>query len=239
MIRIAICDDSAADLKALREKTIKYMKGRVGTERVSVVCYAVSRQLWYDVQGEEIADIYILDVDMPGVDGFALAEIIHSHNPAAIILFLTAHMELAAKGYLVQAFRYIHKLNVDAELTEALDAALKQWAHAKKASVALRHYGEYCRVLHSEIKYVKRVGRQLEIGTTSFDTVRDNRGVKAFFTLLNDSRFVFIDRSCFVNIDYIQQIIGWEVVLTTGERLAVSRRMLQNLKAVIAEEWKL
>lgn len=55
--------------------------------------------------------------------------------------------------------------------------------------------------------------------------------------MLSDNRFLFVDRSCFVNIDYISQIKGYSLKLTDGQILPISRRSLQNVKQTLLEQW--
>ena len=89
------------------------------------------------------------------------------------------------------------------------------------------------------LKYIRRGGRQLSIETLASASIFDNRGVKEFLEALNDSRFVLIDRGCILNVDFAKQITGTEVILTTNERLAISRRMLKNLKLALIREWNI
>lgn len=71
-------------------------------------------------------DIYFLDIDMPGISGFDLAEKIHNRYPEALIVFLTTHEELSMEGYQYQAFRFISKLRLDSMLPRVLKA-LKEY----------------------------------------------------------------------------------------------------------------
>ena len=77
------------------------------------------------------------------------------------------------------------------------------------------------------------------VATLASASIFDNRGVKEFLEALNDSRFVLIDRGCILNVDFAKQITGTEVILTTNERLAISRRMLKNLKLALIREWNI
>lgn len=232
MIRIAVCDDNQTTLNEISKKITSY------SEEFSVYTYSSSKQLLFQIEERDPADVFILDVDMPEADGFFLAEHLLKYHPSAILIFLTAHPEFATRGYHYQALRYIHKLRMDEELFEALDAAAARLRSTQKSYLSLKHHGTYHRISYDDILYVLRVSRLLEIHTVS-ETVTDGRGIKELFGLLDDHRFVFIDRSCFVNTDYIRQISGSYVTLLNQEQLPVSRRMLANLKSYIAKEWNL
>lgn len=86
------------------------------------------------------------------------------------------------------------------------------------------------RIPYSNIKYIRRGGRQLSIETLASVSIFDNRGVKEFLEALNDSRFVLIDRGCILNVDFAKQITGTEVILTTNERLAISPSHAQKFE---------
>lgn len=64
-------------------------------------------------------DLYIVDIELPDVNGFDLIETIHKSNPQAHIIVNTIHEELSF-------FRKIEKYNVDAVVCKSLDTdALK------------------------------------------------------------------------------------------------------------------
>lgn len=140
---------------------------------------------------------------------------------------------------IVKNYFVIYKLNIDEELYEALDSGFLELRHIEERSITVTHYNEYYRIPYSNIKYIRRGGRQLSIETLASVSIFDNRGVKEFLEALNDSRFVLIDRGCILNVDFAKQITGTEVILTTNERLAISRRMLKNLKLALIREWNI
>ena len=197
MIRIALCDDNKEELNQIRDNIEQYKKTKNISEEIFVSCYSVSSQIWYELQDRDIADIFILDVSMPEVNGFEIAEKIRTFLPKAVILFLTAHSEYADKGYKVNALRYINKLNIARDLPEALDAAISKSQHAKNSYIYIKHAGNCWYVAYDDIKYVRRVIRQLEVCTET-ENIKSNEGLHEFYQRLNDPRFAFIERSCFV-----------------------------------------
>ena len=59
-----------------------------------------------------------------------------------------------------------------------------------------------------------------------------------YYSVIDDKRFIYIDRSTFVNIDFIRELKGNEIILRTGESLAISRPMLANVKETIVRMWR-
>ena len=235
MITVYCCDDNALDLKLLSEALSIYKKDK--RTDLTVRQFTNPQALLYEVEDAKIPEIFILDIEMPEMDGFQLAEKLRAHTSTAIILFLTSHDEFAAKGYKSKALRYINKLHLEKELYEAMDAALEELSVADEKTVQLHHYGDHWRMPYSEIVCVERIGRQLVITAASGEQITDPRGISDFFSDLHDARFLFIDRGCFVNLNYISRLSGFQLTLKTGKILTVSRRNLQNVKQTILEQW--
>lgn len=237
MIHIAMCDDSQYDIDLVCSELDKYSKKKHIEFKVSQ--FSKAESLLYEVEDGKIADIFILDVSMPGMDGFHLAENIRKYTETSVILFLTSHEDQAANGYKAKALRYIIKLHLKRDIEEALDSAIRELSFSDKSTVTLHRYGDYWRIPFKDIISVSRISRQLVIVTAANGELTDNRGITEFYTTLNDKRFLFIDRSCFVNIDYISKISGYDLTLKDGQVLPISRRSLQSVKQTLLEQWGL
>lgn len=237
MINVAVCDDNEYDIRQIQNELEKYSaKKRIS---FTVNTYSKPEALIYELEDGKIADIFILDVSMPRKDGFELADEIRKYTSTSVILFLTSHEDMATRGYKSKALRYIIKMHLTRDIEEALDCAVAEISDANENTIMLHKYSDYWRVPYNEIIAVNRISRQLIITTNSYGELTDNRGITEFFEALNDSRFLFIDRSCFVNIDYISQISGYNLKLTNGQVLPISRRSLQNVKQSIMKQWSI
>lgn len=239
MAIIAVCDDNQAERELIRDEIEKF--NTLGkTERLTIREFSSSKNLWFEASDANIADIFLLDVDMPEMDGLELAQKIRENQPKVIIIFLTSHFEYASKGYHLEAFRYIHKLNMEKELAEALESAAMKLNDASYSFLPLKHGDDYIRVPFTDIRYVQRVDRQLEIHTKNNGIILNNQGIQELFAKLDSDRFIFVDRGCFVNIDYIIRIVDGNVWISpTEEKLPISRRLRASVKSAIARGWKL
>lgn len=237
MIHINICDDSTKDIEVLKNELEKYeLKKHISFD---VAAFLKPELLSYELQDNRLADIYILDVSMPGVNGFELADEIRKYTENAVIIFLTSMESQAVKGYKSRALRYILKVNIERELEEALDCAVAQIEKPDDKIITLHRYNEYWRVSYRDIICVSRLSRQLVITTASYGELTDNRGITEFYNTLDDNRFLFIDRGCFVNVDYISMLSGSVLKMKNGKALQISRRCLQGVKRFLLEHWSL
>ena len=77
--------------------------------------------------GVHDADVIVLDVKMPGMDGIQTLQEIKKVKPALEVIMLTGHasLEAAGKGMALGAFDYIMKpFNIDELLYKVQDACL-------------------------------------------------------------------------------------------------------------------
>lgn len=237
MIRIYICDDSRDDIDRLKNEIEKYeMEKRTQLE---IKHFLRPEHLIYELQENNPADIFILDVSMPEKNGFELAREIRLLNEKALIIFLTSLENRATEGYKAKAHRYIVKMNLERDLPEALDSAVEEISKNDDKVIVLHKYNDYWRIYHSDIICVVRQARRLVVTTATHGELTDSRGITEFYNLLDDDRFLFIDRGCFVNVDYITGLTDSDIKMKNGEVLAVSRRCLQKVRQVLLDRWGL
>ena len=77
----------------------------------------------------------------------------------------------------------------------------------------------------------------MQIITSNQGVIKDNRGIKELFDILNDPRFIFVDRSYFVNLDYAKELCGNSIIMLNGEALPISRPMMPKVKEAILSLW--
>ena len=238
MIRIALCDDNKEDMLQLHQKIVEWYRENSKNQSVSITEYSDSVYLSSVIDAGDSYDVFFLDVEMPKVDGFQLADKIRNKLPAAIIVFLTSHSELSSDGYKFRALRYVFKLVLSQKLPEALEAVQKEFSALESGYLVVPHYTDALRIPYNEILYVQHILRSSQIYTLRQGVIKDNRGLKTIYSVIGDKRFIYIDRSTFVSIDFIRELKGNEIILRTGESLAISRPMLANVKETIVRMWR-
>lgn len=229
-MNIVLCDDNRQELEIIREALEEILAGQKRSAAVETV--QSSQELLFDIEDGKLADIYILDVEMPEPDGLHLAEAIRARSEQPVILFLTAYLNRAAESYSVSALDFIAKPNLRVALPRALDRAFQKIFAAKDAPVTLRGRGESRRVYLSEIVLAKSAGHITEVNLRQGSFVVSRR-IHELFDELRDERFLFIDRGCFLNLDYVRSVGAANAELTTGQKVPVSRRARSKLLLAI------
>jgi len=159
-------------------------------------------------------DVIFLDIQMPGLDGFALLERI-DENPK--VVFVTAFDEFAIRAFEVNALDYLMKPVSAVRLAQTV-----QRLHSKSARKA-----DYLRILDygdrlflqvdSRIRFVKvnsivtivAQGDYSHITTTEGPLGLVLKSMKEWEYRLPTQHFIRVHRSAIVNIDCIEKVDKW------------------------------
>ena len=123
-MNIAICDDDLDYLEKMRKLIEKFflevkIDCKVSTFSSGKVLCALETKLCQ-------FQMIFLDSEMPEMDGITTAKIIRNIDEDVPIIFVSAFIEYAPKGYSVNAYAYILKSNLELELRECLKRLLKE-----------------------------------------------------------------------------------------------------------------
>lgn len=155
-MKIAIIDDEN-DWRIVAYKTVqKYTKVTDQIEVFSSGNAFLHKNMAFDV--------VLMDIDMPGMDGFDTIIQYKKKYFSSIVLILTTHLDYARKGYLVDAFRYIDKAKMEEELEEAFDK-IGEINKRNHFSLIGKNGQTLKSVLIKDIFFIETVGRCCSITT--------------------------------------------------------------------------
>lgn len=229
MIKIGICDDDKVILN------YEYGKVKHITDKLRKDVYIKKFHHGNDIICEGINeandfDILFLDIDMPGLNGFEIAEGIRKFNDNLIIIFLTSMEELVYGSFKYNPFRFIRKQNLDDELTEVLRSAIKVIESRTLHQYIFKTEGGYVKFSLDDILYVKCINRKVYIKTKARQFALIGVKFKDVVKCFLDKDFVMVHRSCVVNIKYFFSIDKEDITLDNGEKLQMSRYKVNDVK---------
>ena len=121
------------DNDSLRDATVDFLKTH-GHQVAGVVC----AEDVDDTPTRDVPDLYLIDVNLPGEDGFSLAERIRHSQPMAGIVLMTARGQLndRLEGYASGADNYLVKPVEQAELLVCIHNLARRLKPSKQATAA-------------------------------------------------------------------------------------------------------
>ena len=198
---------------------------------------------------QQVFDVVLLDVRMPGMDGVQLAQTIAELPQPPAVVFVTAHAEHAVQAFDVAAVDYLTKPVRLERLQQALQkverlAHIHQGLQSELMSevVIIQDRGRTERVPLAEILYLKAELKYITVRTATHSYILD--GALSELEEKYAEHFMRIHRNALISRRAVRALVkhfdaeegeGWAVRLRgIDELLAVSRRQLSAVREAIA-----
>jgi DNA-binding LytR/AlgR family response regulator len=227
-LKIAICDDNNIIAESIQEALEKVLQTLALTE-YSIETYANG----VDFVHHNVAyDLVILDVEMPELDGFELAEKIHQVDDHTLIIFLTSHAELMSRGYHVHAFRYLTKPIDDSDFREAITSAVNRISSYEQIVIK---YERIDIVINTRtITHIESLGDGSCIYTSGQHYIT-NYSMKSLRERLPKQDFILVHRRYLVNLKYVKEVHNAKIILSTDMQINISMKRKKEIKAAFYE----
>lgn len=225
MLSILICDDDTTVLTAIRATTEGVLKEFDKKAKMHTFTNATS----ISEQILSSCDIALLDIDFDGAgyNGMDIARKIRSLRSDTVIIFVTNFIEYAPEGYEVQAFRYILKKDMEADLKAIFPLALKQ---LNQETLPIQLNGEIIKVPLDDILYLEVQQHNVTVVTRKMTSERKPKEYSFYATLsdleerLEPLGFLRIHKSYLVNMKHMKKFQCREATLDNGMTLRVGEK---------------
>ena len=234
-MHILICDDDAAFAAQVDEYVTGWFRARE-IQVQSTVCTSGEQLLAIP----ELAhyQLAFLDVDLKTTDGIALGRQLRQLAPDIVLVYISAYLEFAPQGYTVNAYRYLLKRDIAAQLPNCLEDVLAGMTDPEK-TLEVRHNRTVSAIPLDQIYYLESALRQINVyGDIPHVPMCSFYGKIADLPpMLYENGFLKVGRSYVVNLRYVSSIRNYKVELCSGVELGVSRQYYAAIRNAWLE-WK-
>ena len=165
-MRIAICEDDLLHAQLLVKMIAHWQKTEEGQkETVKTEIFLSAEQLLCSKEESFSFDLAFLDIGLKQMDGLELARHLRAENEQIILVFTTADALSAAKGYEVDAFRYLVKPLHLEQVEEVLSQVCQKLQKSKKDALVVMYDGKMHRIWKQDILFLEANGHYVEIHT--------------------------------------------------------------------------
>lgn len=223
VIRAAICDDEKEMLDSLRE----HIQNEAGIQNIEI-----SAEEFLDggkllkSHNENAFDVVFLDIDMPKISGFEVAE-----NINTLIVFVTSHDELVYSSLKFRPFRFIRKTHLKNELPETLSAVnveLSKRGAGRKFPMKTKTGEVFLDT--GDIEYIEIYGHWLRVSVFGSDALECYGSLSTLEEQLAKFDFVRVHKSYLVNLKYIYSIKKSFIILDDKTAIPLSRYKAADVK---------
>lgn len=163
---------------------------------------------------------------MPEQDCITLAKKLRETQSGSAIIFISALKEHVYDAFEVEALDYICKPIDEARLQKALSRAVVKLREQGNKSLFIQTMNWCKSVKLEDIYYCEVINRKIYLYTKS-GTIEYYRKLEAVEQQL-DYRFARCHRSYLVNLDYLLEYTGGQILLENGAHVPISRLRHQD-----------
>jgi two-component system LytT family response regulator/two-component system response regulator LytT len=245
-VRALVVDDEAL----ARARVRRFLEEVDGVEVVGEAANGVEG---IEKVGEHRPDVIILDIQMPGMDGFQMLKAL---DEVPLVVFATAYDEYAIKAFEINSVDYLLKPIERGRLEKAIDRVRRVLSDDEKRTSEIERLVGLMRSQGPERLPVLRgkrivlidpsdvvwVGVENEIVFvhTAAERYMMNTTMADLEERLDRTRFFRIHRSTIVNLEHVVEIVPWfsgkyKVVVDDADRseLVLSRGRARELREII------
>ena len=220
IIQCALVDDSLNDIQIIKNTVFHLCYGTDTMIQIS------SFQTPSDAEILNPFDMYILDIDMPDMNGFELANKIYEKYPEAVIIFCTMHDNLVYDSFRLNAFYFVRKSNLEEDLSYSL-----------KKYISLRTHDTYVaktptgieKIPFDQIIYFEVAHNDLYIHLKDDSEIRERKPMQKLGAEISSAGFVQIGKSFMVNMRHIQKIKDSSAVLSNGQSISIPKAQFSSV----------
>lgn len=228
MLYIAICDDEPLHLK----KAERIIRAKLHSYAPEIDTFPSAEALLQSMSaGDYAPDIAVLDIELGGTDGIALAKELNRIVPRCRIIYLTSYINYAPNVYFTDHTWFVLKSEIEKNIAPALETAIISLATEAKSSskITVKIGGKVTVIPVSQVLYIELVNRRARIVTETGEIVA-SRQPKELLQNIPEDCIVRCHQSFHVNIEKIVSIEKTDLVLSNGCRIPVSRTYRSDVK---------
>lgn len=174
-------------------------------------------------------DAYLLDISMPSTDGINLALQIRDLGILSPILFISSVEAKVFEALRAQPLRFVRKARLAEEMPEALQAMIKQMKQNDEQVLVVNSDRNAASIQIRKLLYIECFNKVQRV-VTAEQEYRVYSSMDAFTRQLAGKGFFRLHRSYLVNLDAIACVEKKEAVMNNGDRLPISRTLVDEVK---------
>ena len=221
-IEITIIEDNHAEKNNLLTALQNWELSHNAVFEIKHFC---SGENYFNSNNVDTSHLYILDIQLPDMNGIEIAQQMRARGYNGTILFLSAFREYVFEGYEVRALNYLLKPVSQSALNKCLDDIQEQF---KNDFFVFRVTDNYIQIPYNEIICFSVHNHNIDITTTK-EVYSFRSSLKNILPFLPNT-FVQCHRSSIVNMRHIFKLDGSTITLSNKTHLLIGRNYIDAFR---------
>lgn len=217
MISIAVIEDE----NIIRQDILEYLKRYMVENDYSYQVKDFSSAESFFFSQVNSYDIILMDINLPGLNGYEAAKQLREKNNSSVIVFVTSLAQYAIKGYEVNALDFMIKPLTYYSFALKMRRAVNEIKRNIEETVVIKSKTQINIIKIKDIHYVE-VSSHTVIYHTKLGNFFATGTMKKIEEQLTDYHFVLCNQCYLVNLRYVSSVEGMTVQVGKDE-LSISR----------------
>lgn len=236
MIKLAIVDD---DMEMIEKICHLINIIEILQNKISIHKFNSAEQVLDELERGVQFDIILSDIEMSKMNGIEFGKIIRDKYPHIILIFLTSYPEYAVESYVLNAYQYILKSEMEKRLPDILQTTINKIDAIDERYRMVKTRFEAHKVYLKDIIYIKKVkGDKYSLFYTTNGTFAERISLEQILAELDSDEFIVAERGYIVNYRHISSLKGNILYLTDGVTVTISRARAGTVKEQIFKCWE-
>lgn len=238
--KIAICDDEDFFCTTLQEYIKEFMEEK--QVQYEIYIFHDGAELCSQLDDNPFS-LLLLDVEMPGLMGTSVAQLLREKNCNAPVIFVTSYDTFTKEAYQVEAIGYVTKPVDREKLFRCCDMAFeymkKLGREACGGVLRIKQNKDSFTIAYHRILYIEKDGNQSRVCTIEDKQYDTYVSFKQITKDLDDDIFYRIDRSFIVNWNYVTDIQKYFAVFVCDrvkKEIPFSKKRYWEIQRIFAEK---
>lgn len=230
VLNVAVVDDEEKERERLNQLLTRYAEAK--DETFHIVGFQDGVQFITKYQTDAF-DMVFMDVDMPGMDGFATAQKLRKLDSSVVLIFVTNLARYAIKGYEVEALDYLLKPLTYEAFALKIAKAVSICKRNNRNRITIKTRSSQAVFPASAIIYIESDGHRILYHT-------ENGDFSAYGTMkdvgaqLPPDSFFRVNSGCIVNLSYVSGYDGAMLFLSGRGKVEISRARKKDFLEALA-----
>lgn len=203
------------------------------SEEINLSAFKIGKDFFQD-KDNLMYDIVFLDIDMPEITGFELAQALKMIKPNITIVFVSNLEHLVFQSFSFKPFRFVRKSHLEEDILSAVEAYQKELNATRDVYIFKTNNIEKT-IMTSDIIYFESMGHDVFIQTINnkYKIKRehgDEKSIKTISEQLKTKGFIRVHRSYLVNFRYIYLINRDDITLKNSEKIRINPHKSNEIK---------
>lgn len=230
---LAICDDDADILGVVSGAIVSAFRRHGVSAQVELFRRAgdLERRM-----REQDFELLFLDIDMPGLDGITFAKRLRAGNSRTDIIFISSREDKVFDALRTNPSGFIRKSRFLEDVSAVVDQWLRYRPKEERTHLLVQTREQTWRIPLDTIRYIEGNDKSQMLHASNLpEPVPVRRSMQELEAALASSGFLRIHKGYLVNYKFIRRLENTQAVLTNGERVPLSRRRVQEIRAQYLE----